>query len=64
MTTYRDLIVGIVALLWLTSNLTCYFIWGENGSVLSNMAFILLFGSVVLIKSNSKPFNQWLNKKL
>ena len=58
--TNRDLIFIISAIVWLISNILAYIFYKSDGVTISNFIFIILFGSVTLIKIKNRKFGNWL----
>ena len=59
---YKDIIFWIIVVVWLTGNILETYCTGEAFFV--NMFCIMFMSVLVLIKTFSKKFNNWLNTPL
>ena len=59
---YKDIIFWIIVVVWLTGNIVETYCTGE--AVFVNMFCILFMSVLILIKTFSKKFNNWLNTPL
>ena len=61
--TNKDLVFAITVILWLTSSILCYIVYGDTGVCISNIVCSFLFSIIVLIKLRYRRFSLWLEKK-
>jgi len=61
--TNKDLVFAITVILWLTSSILCYIVYGNVGVYVTHILFTFLFSIILLIKLRHKRFNLWLEKK-
>lgn len=59
---YKDLVFWPIAILWLIGNIVETYYTGEAFFV--NMFYIMFMSVLILIKTFSKKFNNWLNTPL
>ena len=59
---YKDIIFWIIVVVWLTGNIVETYCTGEAFFV--NMFCIMFMSFLILIKTFSKKFNNWLNTPL
>lgn len=59
---YKDIIFWIIVVVWLTGNIVETYYIGEAFFV--NMFCIMFMSVLILIKTFSKKFNNWLNTPL
>ena len=59
---YKDIIFWIIVVVWLTGNIVETYCTGEAFFV--NMFCIIFMSFLILIKTFSKKFNNWLNSPL
>lgn len=59
---YKDIIFWIIVVAWLTGNIVETYCTGEAFFV--NMFCVMFMSVLVLIKTFSKKFNNWLNTPL
>ena len=59
---YKDIIFWIIVVVWLTGNIVETYCTGEAFFV--NMFCIIFMSFLILIKTFSKKFNNWLNTPL
>ena len=59
---YKDIIFWIIVVVWLTGNIVETYCTGEAFFV--NMFCIMFMSVLILIKTFSKKFNNWLNTPL
>ena len=64
MKTNKDLIFTISNIIWLFSNILSFIFYNLEGVAVSSFVFILLFGTMTIIKIKNKTFGNWLEHKL
>lgn len=64
MKTNKDLVFSISVIIWLTSNVVSYILYGSDGSFISNILCLSLFAFMTYIKMINKRFGIWLERKI
>jgi uncharacterized membrane protein YcaP (DUF421 family) len=58
----RDKIFIIIVITWLISNVISYICFKSNGVTISNFSWMILMLILVIFKTKSRKFNNWLEK--
>ena len=58
----KDVVFWSIVILWGWSNIITLLVWGAESVIFSNMAFILLFGLLIIAMRVFPKFNKWLNR--
>ena len=58
----KELILYIIATIWLFSKILSFIFYKSDGVAVSNFVCILIFGTMTFIKIKNKKFGNWLEK--
>lgn len=64
MKTKKDLIFGIVVLIWLSVSTLGAITYGPNDVTVTNTLGVVLFGILLIFKIKNKRFGNWLEEDL
>ena len=60
--TCKDLLIICICIAWLIGNIIEFLI--TKDVIINNIGFITIMIVLILIKNNSKKFNNWLNSRV
>ena len=55
----KDIFMAVYAVVWVTSNIVAYYMFGNDGTLISNAVFIVMLILVLMCR----PLMRWLNEK-